>query len=99
MTVKEAIDSYTKKFGGFPYFLFLGAEDEQIIKAVSQALESGKEIEADQGDADAQYNLGVCYEKGRGVTQSYDEAVKWFRKAAEQGYSRAKDSLTRLKIE
>ena len=54
---------------------------------------------ADQGDADAQYNLGVCYEKGRGVTQSYDEAVKWFRKAAEQGYSRAKDSLTRLKIE
>mgnify|MGYP004683342567 CR=1 FL=1 len=54
---------------------------------------------ADQGDADAQYNLGVCYEKGRGVTLSYDEAVKWFRKSADQGYSRAKDSLTRLKIE
>ena len=37
----------------------------------------------------AQYNLGTCYEKGRGVTQDYNEAVKWYRKAAEQGHANA----------
>ena len=54
---------------------------------------------ADQGNAAAQCNLGVCYAKGQGVPQSYDEAIKWYRKSADQGYRRAKDSLTRLKVE
>ena len=54
---------------------------------------------ADQGDAAAQFNLGCCYENGQGVPQCYDEAIKWYRKSAEQGYRRAKDSLTRLKVE
>ncbi len=40
---------------------------------------------AEQGDADAQHNLGVLYNTGRGVPQDYAKAVKWFRKAAEQG--------------
>ena len=42
---------------------------------------------AEQGDAAAQYNLGVIYYNGEGVTQDYAEAVKWYRKAAEQGYA------------
>ena len=37
------------------------------------------------GDAEAQSNLAWCYYKGESVTQDYYEAVKWFRKAAEQG--------------
>jgi uncharacterized protein len=44
---------------------------------------------ADQGNNDAQFNLGFMYAKGHGVTQDYAEAVKWFRLAAEQGYARA----------
>ena len=40
---------------------------------------------AEQGNADAQYKLGVCYENGKGVPQNMVEALKWFRKAAEQG--------------
>ena len=40
---------------------------------------------AEQGHASAQYNLGIMYEKGQGVPQDYAEAVKLFRKAAEQG--------------
>ena len=52
MTVKEAIDEYTKKFGGFPYFLFMGAPEEQIIDAVKKSLESGKEIVPPQQNAD-----------------------------------------------
>ncbi|MDE5880873.1 MAG: caspase family protein, partial [Muribaculaceae bacterium] len=31
-------------------------------------------------------NLGYMYDKGFGVPQDYSEAVKWYRKAAEQGY-------------
>ncbi len=40
---------------------------------------------ADQGDAKAQYNLGLRYDQGRGVPQDYAEAIRWYRKAAEQG--------------
>ena len=40
---------------------------------------------AEQGDAAAQYNLGLMYDNGQGVPQDYAEAVKWYRLAAEQG--------------
>ena len=40
---------------------------------------------AEKGDAEAQNNLGVMYDKGEGVPQDYKEAVKWYRLAAEQG--------------
>ncbi len=41
---------------------------------------------AEQGDADAQNNLGLMYENGLGVLQNYAEAVRWFRKAADRGH-------------
>lgn len=39
--------------------------------------------------ADAQYALGVCYEKGRGVPQDAEMAVSWFRKSAKQNFGKA----------
>ncbi len=36
-------------------------------------------------NVEVQYNLGVMYERGHGVPQEYARAVKWYRKAAEQG--------------
>ena len=48
---------------------------------------------AGQGDADAQYNLGLMYHSGKGVPQDYAEAVKWYRKAAEQGHADAQYDL------
>jgi TPR repeat protein len=48
---------------------------------------------AEQGDAEAQYNLGNAYHYGRGVAQDYAEAVKWWRKATEQGSATAQYSL------
>ena len=39
---------------------------------------------AEEGDAQAQCYLGVCFQNGQGVPQDYHEAVKWFRKSAEQ---------------
>ena len=48
---------------------------------------------AEQGDVDAQYNLGVMYEYGEGINQDYKEAVKWYRLAAEQGEATAQGNL------
>jgi uncharacterized protein len=39
---------------------------------------------AEQGDADAQFHLGVMYESSQGVLRSDAEAIKWYRKAAER---------------
>ena len=44
---------------------------------------------ADQGDANAQYNLGVRYDRGQGVRQDYQEALHWYKLAAAQGHSAA----------
>ena len=48
---------------------------------------------AQQGDASAQYNLGVMYDHGEGVAENDAEAVKWWRKAAEQGHKAAQYNL------
>ena len=48
---------------------------------------------ADQGIADAQYNLGLMYDIGRGVPQDYAQAVKWYRLAADQGNASAQSNL------
>jgi uncharacterized protein len=42
---------------------------------------------AEQGDADAQYNLGLMYANGQGVPEDDRAAVKWYTLAAEQGFS------------
>jgi TPR repeat protein len=48
---------------------------------------------AEQGDAAAQYNLGIMYDHGRGVPQDYAQAALWYRKAAEQGFASAQLNL------
>lgn len=40
---------------------------------------------AEQGDAEAQQQLGERYFWGHDVEQDYTQAVEWFRQAAEQG--------------
>ena len=48
---------------------------------------------AEQGYAEAQFNLGCCYDCGNGVAEDKQEAAKWYRKAAEQGYAMAQYNL------
>ena len=48
---------------------------------------------AEGGDALAQVVLGHNYFEGRGVTQDYKEAAKWYRKSAEQGNAMAQFNL------
>lgn len=40
---------------------------------------------AEDGDLEAQYNLGLMYEMGMGVKQDFYSAYKWYLKSAEQG--------------
>lgn len=47
----------------------------------------------EQGDADAQNNLGAMYAEGQGVRQDDTEAVRWFRQAADQGLAQAQFNL------
>ena len=59
--------------------------DAEVVKSYKKA--------AEQGDSDAQYQLGVMYEMGLDIPQHYAEAVKWYRRAAEQGSADAQRSL------
>ena len=47
---------------------------------------------ADQGHAVAQFRLGVVYEDGRGVEQSDEGGVLWYRQATKQGNADAAQS-------
>jgi TPR repeat protein len=48
---------------------------------------------AEQGDAHAQYNLGLLYARGKGVPQDYARAAEWYRKAADRGVAVAQYNL------
>lgn len=47
------------------------------------------EEEAEKGNADAQYYLGIMYENGRGVYKNYKNAAAWYEKATDQGHAEA----------
>lgn len=45
---------------------------------------------AQEGDAEAQYQLGVYYSKrSSGILMSFEESLKWMKLAAEQGHAKA----------
>ena len=48
---------------------------------------------ANQGYAQAQFYLGVCYDNGQGVVQNYEKAVYWYEKAGNQGIADAQCNL------
>ena len=62
------------------------AEDESMSLGEVRRL-------AEQGDASAQYNLGVRYDFGEGVPADAAEAVKWYRLAAAGGIASAQYNL------
>ena len=48
---------------------------------------------AEQGDAIAQFDMGLLYRNGENVPYDVVQAVNWFRKAAEQGNTEAQTNL------
>ncbi|MGL5660753.1 MAG: tetratricopeptide repeat protein, partial [Aeromonas sp.] len=56
-------------------------DDQQIEQVFKNATEANH--------AQAQYLLGVMYEKGHAVVQDAKQAVHWYHKAAQQGHAQA----------
>lgn len=64
------------------------------VFAQGQGTFAGLQKRAQAGFADAQYNLGVIYEDGRGgIKRDYGLAARWYRRAAMQGLAHAQYSL------
>ncbi len=70
----------------------------QVFGELAPALVADIRKKAEAGDAASQSLLGYWYasdqyDTGRGVLEDHKEAVKWYRKAAEQGYALAQVKL------
>ena len=52
---------------------------------------------ARNGEAKAQFALGLIYENAKGVKKDLVEAAKWYGEAAKQGNAEAKGKLAKLK--
>ena len=48
---------------------------------------------AEQGDANAQFNLGLLYDYGYGMQKDHAHAVRWYQMAAERGQVEAQFQL------
>jgi len=69
-----------------------------IGKPKSIPLDELREM-AEQGDVNAQYQLGENYYSGKGVPKDYKEAVKWCKMAGEQGHPFAHSVLRAIAID
>ena len=68
--------------------LFLNGDEEDRRTAVEWYWKA-----AEQGLANAQYHLGVCYANGTGTAVNKQEAFYWYKMAAEQGLAEAQFNL------
>lgn len=59
--------------------------DKITLPAIEQA--------AEQGDAEAQFQLGALYANGKGVEQDTTRAAHWLQRSAEQGFVQAQTLL------
>jgi TPR repeat protein len=76
--------SLVNTFSLIIYLLFSGIVTADTASLIQQA---------QQGDANAQVNIGTLYYQGLGVTQSYTEAAQWFELAANQGNAQGQFNL------
>ena len=51
---------------------------------------------ANNGDSNAQFNIGEMYYHGKYVKQNDATAIHWLEKAVEQGHENAKNTLNRI---
>ncbi len=62
-------------------------------RRMSSPRQTDMDIAAQNGDAEAQYRLGLAYQFAKGKPQNYSEAARWYRRAAEQGHAAAQNNL------
>jgi hypothetical protein len=84
-----------------------GAQNVETLYTEGKALYDAKDYvaalaklrpAAEKGHKKAQYRVGRCYDKGYGVEESNEEAIKWYQKSADQGYYKAEYQLARAYV-
>ncbi len=78
---KEGIMKRVFCFGVFALVLIAGSTSAFANNKTDKVIKR-----AEQGDAQAQYELGLKYENGKGIKQNIGLALKWYRMAAENGH-------------
>jgi predicted aspartyl protease len=66
------------------------------IEVYKDALSIFQKREAETGYARIQYHLGWMYHRGYGVEKNISMAIRWYKKAAEQGNPKAQQALEHL---
>ena len=51
---------------------------------------------AQDGDASAQFDMGLMHELGLGLKQDFNKAASWYKQGAEQGHSKAQNNLAAM---
>jgi len=83
----------------------VSAEPAQPAPANGEAMElnvldadplAGDRARAEQGDVDAQYNLGHAYATGTDIERDRSKAIKWYAAAAKAGHLEAQYALGSL---
>ena len=84
------------------FSLAIGAQSASKLYDEGKALYDAKDYAkaivklkaaAEKGHKKAQYRLGFCYDKGKGVKENDALAFQWYSKSAAQGYSKAQYQL------
>jgi hypothetical protein len=89
-----------------PVLAGLGHPGAQLLRAIALAgrEEHGRAFPlfagaARAGLAEAEYQLGRCYLLGLGVPPGINEALRWLRRAADQGHREARTQLAGLALQ
>lgn len=83
---------------GFLLVAFLLTREEAVsLPKAGPALDfNATKTKAEQGEAQAQNDLGSLYARGQGTQQDYAAAAQWYRRAADQGHAAAQNSLAEM---
>ena len=80
-------------------FALLLASSVAVVQLAAQQTKADQKpigevkAKAEAGDAESEVELGLRYLDGKDVPKNQVEAVKWFRKAAEQNLAKAQYNL------
>ena len=87
-TLADAGNLHAVKYLGDLYFYGMGGYTQDYAKALETYL-----IAAEQGDADAQAQVGRIYMDGLGVEVDAEKAMDWNMRAAEQGNAQGQEQI------
>ncbi len=87
----DAGNLHASKLLGDLYFSGAGGYQQDYAKALDAYLKA-----AEQGDADAQAQIGRMYMDGLGVAQDADKAMDWNMRAAGQGNAQGQEQIGRM---